>query len=231
MSMFAMTLRRLRMPACRTTGYSRRSCSTPSMRQRICSTSSRGSTCRSDAFMPTASDRAESTTSMIEASWALATSSAGVPPLPFSSESRSLPRLLEKIEMASSKADSPMMAVATLRFVRSRTSSIAITSRGLVMPSTSSPLSSRPSGSTRWRTMKSRGSMPMAAAEGCAAAQVDGSDAHLAGERVDQLLLADPAGLDQDLAEAAARVALQREGLFELPGADDAALRPAGRRA
>jgi len=96
MSMLAMIFRRLMMPACSSSGYSRRSCRTPSTRQRIASASSRGSMWMSEAFMPMASIRTESTISMIEASSAPGDSTPRASPF-FSSISFSLPRLLVKI--------------------------------------------------------------------------------------------------------------------------------------
>jgi len=50
--------------------------------------------------------------------------------------------------------------------VRMLTSSIEMTSSGLVIARTRLPLSSTRSGIRRWRTMKSRGSRPMALASG-----------------------------------------------------------------
>ncbi len=167
MSMPAMIFMRLSTPAWRSLEYSRRSCRTPSTRQRICSMSSRGSTWMSEAFMPMASVSTESTISMIEASRAPG-GSGRLSPSALSS-SLSLPRLLVKMERASSKALSAQMAGTTLRLVRSRTSSMTTTSSGLVMAMTRPPLSSRRSGSRRWRTMKSRGSRPTAAGLGVTA--------------------------------------------------------------
>ena len=126
------------------------------MRQRTCSASAWGSTWMSDAFMLTASEMRLSTISMIEESWARAASSATSDSS--SSSSRSFPRVLKKVALASSNALSVQMTARTLRLVRSLTSSRATMSRGSVIASTRVPSSSSSRGSTRRWIMKSRGS-------------------------------------------------------------------------
>ena len=71
---------------------------------------------------------------------------------------------------ASSKPVSEQMTGTTRRLVRMPTSSMEMTSRGLVMARTRLPLSSMLMGRSRRRTMKSRGSRPSAA--GCGATWV-----------------------------------------------------------
>ena len=157
MSMLPMILMRLMMPAWTSTGNSRSLWSTPSIRQRTCSASAWGSTWMSEAFMLTASEMRPSTISMIEASWARAASSA-TSDSSSSLSSRSFPRVLKKVALASSNALSVQMTARTLRLVRSLTSSMATMSRGSVIASTRVPSSSSSSGRTRRCTMKSRGS-------------------------------------------------------------------------
>ena len=160
-----MILRRLRMPACRSLGNSRRSCSTPSTRQRTLSMSSRGSRWMSEACMLAASASRLSTISMMVASMLPPPASAAVSP--FSSRaSLSLPRELKWRDTASSKLESVQITGTTRFLVRMPTSSMEMTSSGLVMASTRPPLSSIRSGMSRRRMMKSRGSRPMAPASG-----------------------------------------------------------------
>ena len=163
MFMLPMILRRLVMPGCSSLGNSRRGCSTPSMRQRTCSDSSRGSRWMSDAFMLAASASRASTSSMMSASTAPPVAHASSPS---SRASLSLPRVLKWMATASSKPLSVQMTGTTRRLVRMLTSSMAMTSSGLVMARCSAPSSSTRSGMSLWRTMKSRDSRLMAAGSG-----------------------------------------------------------------
>ena len=92
MSMLPMILRRLITPGARPNGYSRNSCSTPSMRQRTRSRSSHGSMWISLALMLAASEIKASTVAITDSSIGGPVSGSGADPSlsPF----RSLPRVL-----------------------------------------------------------------------------------------------------------------------------------------
>ncbi len=136
--------------------------------------------------------------------------------------SRSFPRVLKKVALASSNALSVQITARTLRLVRSLTSSMATMSRGSVIASTRVPSSSSSRGSTRRWTMKSRGSRASVSGREVDLIEIGDLEAQLCRQGLDEVRLRDESLADKHVTQPPPFHLLAGESGLDLVLADQA---------